>query len=196
MNRTRMWLVKLAPVLVLLIMAAGAFQPAQADWTGQKAKAADNPEWDKYAFDLPYADGSGRLSFKDLASSGQPFVVVWWLTDCPVCHLQLPYVEQLKQQVDDHGIDLRVVSICVDEAENECLDYVEDKGISFEVLFDQHARKTDSKYHVEDLGTPLTYVFDGGGEFVDYLTGFRSEYAKSVYKLLKITPPQQSRKGK
>jgi len=51
-------------------------------------------------------------------------------------------------------MSVRVVSICVDDASDDCLKYVKDKGITFDVLFDGHARKTDAKYHVEDLGTP------------------------------------------
>jgi cytochrome oxidase Cu insertion factor (SCO1/SenC/PrrC family) len=172
--------------------------PASADWQGLSQKtqtAPSNPAWEEYAFDLPYADDSGRLTFEELAKSGQPFILVWWLTDCPLCNLELPYVEQLKKQSDEYGLGVRVISICVDDDKDTCLDYMQEKGMTFEVLFDQHARRTDDSYSVSDLGTPLTYVFDSNGEFVDYLTGFRSEYAKSIYKMLGITPPQTSREG-
>lgn len=181
-------------------MLALASESAGADWQGLSQKPATpatpaNPAWEKYAFDLPYADDSGRLTFKELAEAGKPFVLVWWLTDCPLCNLELPYVEQLKQQSEEYNLGVRVVSICVDDDTSACLDYAKEKGLTFDVLFDRHAQRTDGTYSVEDLGTPLTYVFNDKGEFVDYLTGFRSEYAKSVYKLLDITPPDTSRKS-
>jgi cytochrome oxidase Cu insertion factor (SCO1/SenC/PrrC family) len=173
--------------------------PAGAGWQ-DKAKPAKeekaDPAWDKYAFDLPFADDSGRLTFEDLARSDKPFILVFWLTDCPVCHMQLPYVQQLQKQIEDNKLSVRVVSICVDDATDDCLKYVKDKGITFDVLFDGHARKTDTKYHVEELGTPLTYVFKPGGKFVDYMTGFRSEYAKSVYTMLDIKAPASRNKSR
>ena len=38
----------------------------------------DNPQWDKYAFDLAYVKEPGNLSFHDLARTGEPFVLFFW----------------------------------------------------------------------------------------------------------------------
>jgi thiol-disulfide isomerase/thioredoxin len=184
----------LACLAVLLCWALWGVAPAWAqesapvDETG--APPPDDPAWEEYAFDLPHADESGRLSFAELARGDQPFVLFWWLTDCPLCHLQMPYAEQLENLIEEHGLDVRFVSICVDMDVRDCLSYVEDREISFSVLFDRHAQRTEEAYHLEELGLPVTYVFDREGRLVDYLTGFRSAYATSVLRLLEITLPR------
>lgn len=184
---------------VSLLVAAVALAmgtQARADWETHEDPEAEpveieyNPEWEKYAFELPHANGPGNVSFEQLAKGGQPFVLYWWLADCPLCHLQMPYVQQFKKLVDEHDMGIRVVSICVDDKLESCSDYIREKDLAFETLFDQRARKTNDKFKVKEHGTPLTYVFAGGGEMVEYMTGFRSNYSKSVLKLLGIPYPE------
>ncbi len=62
------------------------------------------------------------------------------------------------------------------------------------VLFDGHGRRTDGKYHAKEIGLPLTYAFKQDGVYVDYLTGFRSGYAKSVLQLLDLPLPAELKK--
>jgi len=162
-----------------------------AQWidTGEEAPPAEqppNPEWEKYAFELPYADDSGTLSFEELARSDQPFVLFFWLNDCPVCHLQLPYVQRLLLDIEEYNLDLRLVSICLDRDPRDCQRLMEEKELTFEVLSDRNAQRTDEPFHLSELRTPLTYVFDSGGELVDYLTGFRSAYTKTILRMLDI----------
>jgi thiol-disulfide isomerase/thioredoxin len=181
--------------LAVLLMLSVAAHSAQADWQDladaqATAEQEDNPAWAEYAFELSYAGSIDELSFLELARSEQPFVLFFWLTDCPVCHIQLPYVQQLEDIVEDNGLELRVVSINLDYDATQCLEFVEEKNPSFELLVDPRARYTNETYHLEELGTPITYVFDANGELVDYLTGFRSEYAKSILKLLDMDMPE------
>jgi cytochrome oxidase Cu insertion factor (SCO1/SenC/PrrC family) len=183
---------RVMPLLAALVALAAA--PAHANWQdwASERNADSRTEvsqdlLDKYGFELNYADGSGKVSFKDLAESGHPFILVWWLSDCPVCHMQLPYVQQLQKQITDNKLDLRIVSICIDDDTKDCLKYVKDKGITFDVLTDPHARATDSKYRVKDFGTPVTYVFKAGGVFAQSLSGFKQQYSRAVLSQLGIT---------
>lgn len=146
----------------------------------------DKPEWEKYAFNLPYADGSGYLRFTDLARSGKPFILVWWVSDCSACHLQLPYVQQLERMVERGEQDVWVVSVNIDGEDAPCLRYMKDKKISFSVLRDPRARRTDGFYKVRDLGTPVTYVFKPGGQYVDRLSGFTKGYPDKVLGMLDL----------
>jgi len=184
----------IALLLAALGVAASA-GPSLADWTDHADPLApvvkDNPDWDNYAFDLPYANQEGELTFRDLARSGKPFVLFWWLTECPLCHLQLPYVQQLYKESQERELGLRVVSICIDSDKRDCLPYIEDKGIKFEVLFDGRARHTDEEYKVRDNGTPLAYVFEAGGEPAGKLVGYSSSFTADVLKMLKIEPDEQ-----
>lgn len=182
-----------ALTLMLTMLGLRASYASQFDG-GATAPGAD--EKDKYAFTLDKLDGSGQLSFAELADSGKPFIIVWWLSECPVCHLQLPYVEQLQKLSEDGETDLRIVSINLDQNTEDGLKYAKDKGISFEVLSDPRGRFTDKLYHIKDLGTPVTYVFKAGGELVDYMSGFKSGYAKAVLTLLgEDIPADLDKKG-
>jgi len=178
----------LLAVCPLLLPASAAY----AEWTDHAdplvPAVPDDPAWDKYAFELPYVSGEGKLSFHELARSGQPFVLYWWLTDCPMCHLQMPYVQQLYNQSAERELGIRVVSICIDSDKQDCLPYIEEKKLKFEVLFDGHSRRTDEKFMVRDQGTPLTYVFAAGGVPAGKLSGYTSTYAKEVMELLQIEP--------
>jgi len=190
-------ILRLSMGLALLLLPA-ASGTAQADWRSHLSRASatdEHPSWEKYAFELPYVSQEGNLTFKELAAGGKPFVIFFWLTDCPVCHLQMPYVQQLQNLIDNGTVDLRLVAICLDDDEGECTKFIEDKDLTFEVLLDRHAQHTNDAYKVEELGTPLTYVFDKDGEFVDYLTGFRNSFAKSVLKLLDIQFPAKVTAG-
>ena len=188
-------------VLMLAALAVLVVQPSWADWqevadeqvaadeSEEAEEVEDNPAWDEYAFELDYADGSGELSFHELARAGQPFVIFFWLTDCPVCHLQLPYIQRFDKMIKDNDLDIRVVSINLDERVKDCVDFAAEKKLTFELLFDARARKTDKGYHLRDIGTPVAYVFDADGLVVDYLTGFRGQFAKNVLQMLDMEEP-------
>jgi thiol-disulfide isomerase/thioredoxin len=152
----------------------------------------DKASWDKYAFNLKVAGGSDNVSFADLARSGEPFVLVWWLSDCPVCHMQMPYVQQLARLGQDKQAALKVVGINIDDRDRDCDAYMREKKLSFNVLRDPHGRGTDRHYDVRDEGTPLTYVFKAGGEYAGKLSGYTKNYPKRVFELLGMSMPEQA----
>lgn len=179
--------------LALLGLAAPARAQHDSGVVSSRSSAVAQEKGSKYDFDLPYIGKTGKLSFADLAASGKPFVLFIWLSDCELCHLQLPFVEQLQKISSENKLGVRVVSICLDDEQKTALDYMDDKGLSFDVLSDPRGRHIDTEYHVKDLGTPLAYVFKPGGEFVDYLSGYRSGFTKAVLKLLEIQPPAKAK---
>ena len=164
------------------------------DSSSSSARASSNEKQD-YDFTLPYLEGEGSLSFKELAESGQPFVLVWWLSECPVCHLQLPYVQKLEKLVEDGKADVRIITINIDQGDDDCRAYVKEKGCNFEVLRDERCRRTDRQFKVQDKGTPVTYVFKAGGELVDYMSGWTSEFPSKVLKMLDLPVPDEARSG-
>jgi thiol-disulfide isomerase/thioredoxin len=192
-----------AACLIGMVMALGLGAPrAHADWkdwASERNSSSRTPVkvpqalLDKYGWELEYADGSGKSTFKDLAESGAPFVLVWWLSDCPVCHMQLPYVQKLQKQIEDNQLEVKIISICIDQDAKQALKFVQQRGISFDVLLDPRARRTNTKYRVKDLGTPVTYIFKSGGELVDYMTGFKQNYTQAVLSKLGIVEPKTTK---
>jgi thiol-disulfide isomerase/thioredoxin len=158
----------------------------------EKPVIEDKESWKKYAFSLKTADGGGNVSFEDLARSGRPFVLVWWLSDCPVCHMQMPYVQQLARLGDDKSVDVKVVGINIDDTDRGCNDYIREKKLNFNNLRDPHGRGTDGHYGIRDEGTPMTYVFKAGGDFAGKLSGYTKNYPSKVLGMLGIKMPDQS----
>jgi len=180
--------------LALLMLGAGS-AAAQDSWQAVADEAAqgvqDNPAWEQYAFTLDSLSGDHELSFVDLARDGRPFILIFWLMDCPLCHLQLPLVQQLQETIDRYSLDLRVVAVNLDHSGTEASEFYDEKGMTFELLHDPRARYTDEAYHLSDLGCPLTYVFNSEGELIDYLAGYRAQLEKNVFTLLDITLPDE-----
>lgn len=145
---------------------------------GEESAGAD------YSFTLASADGKSELSFAQLADGDKPFVLIWWLSDCPVCHLQMPYIQQLQKLAESGEADLRIVSINVDGTCEGCLKYAKERSLSFEILSDPRARQTDRAFEIKALGAPVTYVFKAGGELAERFNGFKSGYAKAVLTAL------------
>ena len=199
--RTRNALVE---ILILLVFSTAltSSASAQSDWQDvadehaeqvedAQQSAEDNPAWKQYAFTLDRLSAEGELSFVDLARDEVPFVIFFWITECPLCHLQLPLVQQLQDTIDQYSLDLRVVAINLDPVDKDARQFYEEKGATFELLFDSRARYTDEAYHLNELGCPLTYVFDSNGELVDYLTGYRAQLETAVLRMLEIEIPGQ-----
>jgi thiol-disulfide isomerase/thioredoxin len=179
-----------------LVFALGGSAAAQDSWqevVDQSAQETeDNPAWEQYAFSLESLSDDSEVSFVELAREGKPFVLIFWLMDCPLCHLQMPLVQQLQETVDRHSLDLRVVAVNLDHSGKEAKEFYEEKGMTFDLLHDPRARYTDEAFHISDLGCPLVYVFDDKGELVDYLTGYRAQLQKTVFKLLDISVPDEA----
>jgi len=155
------------------------------------AQVADKASWSKYSFSLPLADGSGDTSFADLASSGKPFVLVWWLSDCPVCNMEMPYVKYLAHVGAEKEVGVQVVGINIDQDDSSCNDYIKNKHIDFDILRDPRGRHTDEHYGIRNEGTPMTYVFKAGGDFAGKLSGYTKNYPDRVLSMLGIKAPEK-----
>jgi thiol-disulfide isomerase/thioredoxin len=188
-------------ILLAALLAVGLSAPGYAQgesiWErtaqergGAKAEIEPHPDWDTYGFDLPVLEGSGRLSFEELATDGQPFVVFFWLADCPLCHLQMPYIERLKRDTEEAGVPLRIVGINVDMRKSEAEAYLAEHELGFTMLFDGNANRTDRAYEVSEVGCPSTFVFDGQGRYVDYIEGFKSNVGTAVLDMLGLKLPE------
>lgn len=134
-----------------------------------------------YSFDLPCLTGGGDICFNDLAACGKPFMLVWWKSDCPHCLRELPYVQQLAELSSAGKLDLEVISINVDRSTDACLELADKRNLSFPILSDPEARKTDGQFAVwQGDGLPCTCLFGPGGDLVARLRSDQSDYVDKV----------------
>jgi thiol-disulfide isomerase/thioredoxin len=138
-----------------------------------------------YDFNLPCLLNGEATSFDDLAESGRSFMLVWWKSDCPHCQRELPYVQKLADLSAAGKVDLAVVSINVGRDIDDCLALADKRKLSFPILSDPEARRTNDNYNVwGGEGLPCTYLFGPGGSYKGSLHAEQRDYVDKVLSKL------------
>jgi peroxiredoxin len=113
------------------------------------------------ALDAPAPDfaleslAGGEIHLEDYR--GQVVLLNFWATWCGPCRLEMPaFQDRFKQ----HGGDLQVVGVNFDEPAHEVQNFVDELGITFDILLDPGA-EVQRLYQVR--GYPTTYFLDADG---------------------------------
>ena len=150
---------------VLETMADLGFEPAR--------KEARVP------FELSAMDGTTR-TLDDYA--GSYVLLNFWATWCAPCRIEMPALERLHQELAGRG--LRVVGVDIGEETGDVRRFVEETGITFEIVID-HDLSTGRVYAARSL--PMTYILDPEGTIVARAIGVRdwdSESMRSMFAAL------------
>lgn len=150
---------------VLETMADLGFEPAR--------KEARVP------FELSAMDGTTR-TLDDYA--GSYVLLNFWATWCAPCRIEMPALERLHQELAGRG--LRVVGVDIGEETADVRRFVEETGITFEIVID-HDLSTGRVYAARSL--PMTYILDPEGTIVARAIGVRdwdSEPMRSMFAAL------------
>lgn len=150
---------------VLETMADLGFEPAR--------KEARVP------FELSAMDGTTR-TLDDYA--GSYVLLNFWATWCAPCRIEMPALERLHQELAGRG--LRVVGVDIGEETGDVQRFVEETGITFEIVID-HDLSTGRVYAARSL--PMTYILDPEGTIVARAIGVRdwdSEPMRSMFAAL------------
>lgn len=83
------------------------------------------------SFDLPDLAGVEHSLDEYL---GRPIVINFWTTWCGACKYEFPVLQQFDKKYSDQ---VQLVTICAGTSEQEALDTLEEKGVSFLVLYDE-----------------------------------------------------------
>lgn len=105
-------------------------------------------------FTLASLDG-GEIGLADLR--GQVAVLNFWATWCAPCRLEMPALQSRAEKF--HG-RLRVLAINFDEPEEDVRAFVDELGLTFDVLLDPGAQ-VQSLYRIR--GYPTSYFVDEEG---------------------------------
>jgi len=111
--------------LVLIVAVFAALLQVQA-------MAADFPIEGIQApgFNLPDLSGTEH-SLSDYL--GKPLVINFWTTWCGACKYEFPVLESFSQ---DYHEQVRLITICAGNSQEEALAAVQEKGVGFLVLYD------------------------------------------------------------
>jgi thiol-disulfide isomerase/thioredoxin len=114
------------------------------------------------ASDFSLPDRTGRtISLRELR--GRPVLIDFWATWCGPCRTTMPGIERLHRK---YGARLHVVGINLEGRAPEVLDYLDQGGYSFLVLFDSgnFQATTASRYGVKSI--PRTFLLDREGRIL------------------------------
>src|SRR5215813_8077442 len=103
-------------------------------------------------FSLPQLDG-----YDWSLERGKPSLLVFFETDCPTCHLTIPYLNRLAQAIDGKA---EVVGISQD-CEAATRELVEQAPIKFTVVLD---RDLSVSREYDPQAVPTLFLIDGGGK--------------------------------
>ena len=109
---------------------------------------------------------------------GKVVFINFWATWCPPCNEELPDIEELYQEYNlnsDEVVFLGIVNPISDNYPNnsdvskeEIIEFLDDKGYTFPVLFDETGDIL-STYQISAF--PTTFIIDKEGNVVGYVPG-------------------------
>lgn len=179
MSKAAQW--RLVAVLVgaagvLAFFAAGRLAPAPAE------VGAPAPE-----FEAQTLDGASLRRLSDYR--GQVVLLNVWATWCIPCQREMPSIEKLYREYSTQG--LKVVAVSVDDpgARESVRQFVEEFGLSFEILHDP-AGKIIQSYQM--VGVPQSFLIDRRGiirKKAFETDWYSPENRKLVGSLLQEPPP-------
>ena len=114
-------------------------------------------------FDLSGLDGK---RYTDNYLIGQPTLVVFWASWCPVCQVELPKLHELFEETKGRG--MRVLAIGFADSEDNIRHYVKTHSdvFDFPILYDPQD-SVAKQFGI--IGTPTIYLVDMRGE-IEYVT--------------------------
>jgi thiol-disulfide isomerase/thioredoxin len=141
---------------IFFLAVFGIGQNFLQNWAGSDRVEIIGPALNKPVLDFTLNTLRGdRLGTEDLR--GQPVLINFWATWCGPCRIEMPYFEEAYQQF---GPDLVVLAVNIDEPADQVQAFVNDLGLSFDILLDTGS-KVQALYRVTAF--PTTYLVDREG---------------------------------
>jgi cytochrome c-type biogenesis protein len=121
------------------------------------------------AIDFTLTDGQGNeVSISDY--KGKVVFVNFWGTWCEYCVKEMPLLQETYEAYKD---DIEILAINVqtiprEKSVEEVLEWVDELGLTFPILFDMDG-SVSNEYYITAF--PTTYVVDREGYFLGYIPG-------------------------
>ncbi len=163
-NRALLWAGAVTSLTVALILVIAAGLPERAAYSGQVS--ADGqliaPEIGAFAPTWEAATLNGSVNTTELR--GTPLVINFWATWCVPCRVEMPELQAIHEAYPA----VRVLAINLGEPRNLIVDWVQQLGLTFDVILDP-TQSVASLYRLR--GQPSTYVVAPNGMITSIFYG-------------------------
>jgi cytochrome c-type biogenesis protein len=136
---------------------------------GDKETGDDNEDKETIAApDFTLSDGKGN-SYTLSDYKGKLVFVNFFTTWCGYCKDEMPDFQKIHEKYKDDDVAIIAVDVQHDASEkpiDEVIEWAEDLGITFPVVFDEDGTATDN-YYIN--GYPTTYVISKEGVVIGYV---------------------------
>lgn len=150
----------------------------------EEKDTANTSEWDEKetsktipAFDFTLTDQYGKEhTLSDY--KGKVVFLNFWATWCPPCQKEMPDIEELYQKFNENQDDVIILGVAnpvseeypnnQDVSKEEVIAFLEEKGYTFPVVFDETGEVLKS-YYINAF--PTTFMIDRQGNIFGYVPG-------------------------
>ncbi len=141
----------------------------------------------EYPYDLALTDGKGNKTSTDkIFKTGKPTVVLFWLTTCYPCKIEMAAIQKKYDQwKDETDFNLVAISTDFDKNYDKYLKMVEEKNWPWDVYHDTN-REFRKVMPGELNGLPQTFVFDKDGNIAMHKKRFRPGDEDKLYENIKM----------
>jgi thiol-disulfide isomerase/thioredoxin len=91
--------------------------------------------------------------------SGQVVYVDFWASWCAPCQQSFPWMKELQKRYGGKG--LRIVAVNVNKKPDEARNFLEEKRVAFDVIFDSTGTLA-KRYDLKTM--PTSFIYDRGGK--------------------------------
>jgi peroxiredoxin len=138
-----------------------------------------------YDISLKTADGDTILSSEALAKNGKPTVLMFWLTTCMPCRLELKAIsEKIESWRKEAGFNLYAISIDFPKNYEQFVKRVQESGWTFPAYYDLN-REFRLVMPGELNGLPQTFVLDKNGKIVYHKRKYVPGDEDALFELIK-----------
>lgn len=125
---------------------------------------------------------------------GKVVFLNFWATWCRPCRYEMPFMENLKSEMN--GYDFVILAVSVDRAKTEKIkEFIKNNGYTFEVFHDS-SRELHKIYQHQNQGIPTTYIIDKDGIIIEVSVGAEKWNSKERLSQFKALSPKSKTKEK
>jgi len=105
-----------------------------------------------------------KLDIENISTNGEPIVIHFWSTWCPICKVEASNIENISQNYN-------VITIAVGTTKEKIKEYLKENNLSFKVINDENSLYAN-RYNISVY--PTTLIYDKDKDLIFSEVGYTS----------------------